>query len=97
MLFDTSFLLPIVGFETSRRIMDVFPGLKRYQLYYSELSILELLWKIAKKLAVLKDDSRDRAMARVRLGINVIVSSMNRVDLTLGSVSLALEMYAFGA
>ena len=41
LLLDTSFLLPILGFETSNVILKTFEKLGFYTLYYNELSLLE--------------------------------------------------------
>lgn len=46
-LLDTSFLLQILGFETSDRVMKAFQKLGSYELYYGEISIIEELWKMA--------------------------------------------------
>ena len=47
-LLDTSFLLPFLGFKTDDIIINTLPKLRRYYLYYSDLSLLEALWKISK-------------------------------------------------
>jgi len=47
-LLDTSFLLPILGFETASDMMKAFEKLDTYILCYNEISILEALWKIVK-------------------------------------------------
>ncbi len=49
-LLDTSFLLPILGFKTSNKIMNSFKKLSNYELYYSDISVLEALWKIIKSI-----------------------------------------------
>jgi len=41
LLLDTSFLLPILGFETSNTLMRAFEKLNLYTLYYTDLSLLE--------------------------------------------------------
>ncbi len=43
LLLDTSFLLPILGFETSDRVMNAFNRLHSYELYYNDISILATL------------------------------------------------------
>jgi predicted nucleic acid-binding protein len=47
-LLDTSFTLPFLGFKTSEVVMKALPRLRGHELYYSDLSILEALWKIVK-------------------------------------------------
>ncbi|MCD6443630.1 PIN domain nuclease, partial [Candidatus Bathyarchaeota archaeon] len=48
LLLDTSFLLPVIGFETSNTVMRAFEKLRLYTLYYTDLSLLEASWKIVK-------------------------------------------------
>ena len=49
-LLDTSFLTPFLGLATDEAMMESLPRLKEMELFYSELSILEVMWKIAKSL-----------------------------------------------
>ncbi|WP_212576999.1 hypothetical protein [Staphylothermus marinus] len=70
-LLDTSFLLPILGFETSERIMNTFYKLGSYKLYYNEISILEALWKIIKVIR-----GRDEEVSRIRQGVRSIIETI---------------------
>jgi len=89
-LLDTSFLLPILGFETSKEIMNVFEKLMDYTLFYNEISILEALWKIVKiKL-------RDDEIKRVLEGINSIRRTMDNIPLDDDTVGNAINMYKLG-
>ena len=90
-LLDTSFLLPILGFETSRDIMDVFEKLMGYILFYNEVSILEALWKIVKVIRW-----RDDEIERVLEGIDSIRRTMDNVPLEAEAVKNAIEMYRLG-
>ena len=45
MLLDTSFLTPFLGLATDEAMMESLPRLKEMELFYSELSILEAMWK----------------------------------------------------
>lgn len=92
LLLDTSFLLPVLGFETSKRVMRVLPQLAGHELYYSELSILEALWKIVK---LLQDRPRED-IERVLEGIQAIRDSMSRAPLTAEAVGHAIRMYMMG-
>jgi len=47
-ILDTSFLLPFLGIRTDEPVMEALPRLRGHELYYSELSVLEALWKIVK-------------------------------------------------
>lgn len=90
-LLDTSFLLPILGFETSRDIMDVFEKLMGYILFYNEVSILEALWKIVKVIRW-----RDDEIERVLEGIDSIRRTMDNVPLDAEAMKKAIEMYRLG-
>jgi hypothetical protein len=49
-LLDTSFLTLFLGLATDEAMIEFLPRLKEMKLFYSELSILEAIWKIAKSL-----------------------------------------------
>ncbi len=89
-LLDTSFILPFLGFRTNREVMEAIPLLRECEVYYSELSILEALWKIVKKVR----DERDLEV--VLLGLELLQQDLKRVDLDPRAVRIAVEMYAVG-
>lgn len=91
-LLDTSFLLPVLGYEASKRVMKALPLLTRYELYYSELSLLEALWKISKMLAGLGVNERREALARIREGLEAIATGMERAEAGPGAPLRALEI-----
>ena len=82
LLLDTSFLLPILGFETSQRVMRALPRLAGHRLYYSEVSLLEALWKIVK---VLKGRPAGD-IQRVVEGVQAIQDSMSHAPVTAEAV-----------
>ena len=96
LLLDTSFLLPILGYRVSDRVMRVFERLKGVRLFYSELSILEALWKVSKMVAGLPAEERREAVERVSAGLQSIEAYMERVEVVPEAVRLALDMYARG-
>ncbi|MCE4613471.1 MAG: PIN domain-containing protein [Desulfurococcales archaeon] len=91
LLLDTSFLLPILGFETSGRIMRAFRKLGRYELYYSDLSILEALWKILKVVRGL-----DEEVSRIEEGVTAIKETMKHAPVDGEAVRSAIRMYMMG-
>ena len=91
LLLDTSFLLPILGFETSKTIMDVFQKLDRYVLYYSDISILEALWRIVKKI-----NGSEEGVMRIVEGIKAIRDTMNNITVNEESIKDAIDMYNLG-
>lgn len=91
LLLDTSFLLPTLGFETSKRIIDVLPKLRRHELYYSDLSILEALWKIIKKIRGTEEEIK-----RIKEGIAAIRETVSTVTINEEAIQKAIEMYLLG-
>ena len=91
LLLDTPFLLPTLGFETSKRIINALPKLRKYELYYSDLSILEALWKIIKKIRGTEEEIK-----RIKEGIAAIRETMNTVTISEEAVQKAIEMYLLG-
>ncbi len=92
LLLDTSFLLPVLGFETSRRVMRALPSLARYELYYNEISLLEALWKIVKILR----DKPPNDIERVVEGVQAIIDTMTNAPLTSDTIRQAIYMYMMG-
>lgn len=90
-LLDTSFLLPIIGFETSDRVMRAFQKLGFYELYYSEISILEALWKIVKVVKGVEEE-----LSRIEEGIRAIRESMRHASVNGEAVKNAIHMYKLG-
>lgn len=87
---------PVLGYETSRRVMEALPLLAGYELHYSGLSILEALWKISKRLAALDPGERRDAMERIREGLDAITTGMNHATVTAAAAEKALEVYLLG-
>jgi len=90
-LLDTSFLLPILGFETSSRIMKTFQKLGSYELYYNDISILEALWKIVK---IIKGSSGE--ISRIMEGIIAVKETMKYAPIRGETVKNAIRMYSLG-
>jgi len=76
--------------------MRSLPRLARYRLYYSELSILEALWKISKYIQSLPEGQRSGAMERVRQGLEAIEDGMERAPVTAEAAALALRLRLLG-
>jgi len=89
-LLDTSFLLPFLGFTTRRDVMEAIPLLRGCRVYYSELSILEALWKAVK----LVRSGRDVDV--VVRGVELVRSSFEQAPVTGEAVETAMKMYALG-
>ncbi len=89
-LLDTSFLLPMMGFETNRIVMDTIPLLRKCEVFYSDLSILEALWKIVKHI-----DTEEK-MRIVLQGIELIEKTFSLAKLNSRALEIALKLYAMG-
>jgi len=91
LLLDTSFLLPILGFETSDRVMRAFCKLSSYELYYNDVSILEALWKIVKVVKGVEEE-----LSRIVEGITAIRETMKYAAIDGKAVENAVYMYKLG-
>jgi PIN domain. len=88
-ILDTSFLLPFLGIRTDEPVMKALPRLRGHELYYSELSVLEALWKIVKVV------SPDGVEVVLR-GLSEVRGHMRRAEVDEGAVKAALELYRLG-
>ena len=98
-LLDTSFLLPFMGFKTDEVVMNCIEKLRDYEVYYSELSILEALWKITKKIRELSSGqnyNRNDIVEIVVNGIRAIRRDLNRAEITEDVVKEAIKLYMLG-
>ncbi len=90
-LLDTSFLLPILGFQTSDKVMKAFEKLGSYELYYNDISLLEALWKIVKVI-----EGTKKQVSRIKEGIRAIEDTMIQVSIDEASIENAIYMYKLG-
>ena len=88
-LLDTSFLLPFLGIDVGEVIAGVLHRLRDYELYYSELSLLEALWKIVK---VVSFDKLDIVLE----GLTLIRRDLRLAQVNEKAVKTALELYKLG-
>jgi predicted nucleic acid-binding protein len=99
-LLDTSFLLPFIGFKTDEVVMNCIEKLKEYEVYYSELSILEALWKITKKIRELSSgqnyNNKNIIVEAVINGVKLIKRDLNKAEITEKSVKEAIKLYILG-
>jgi len=73
LLVDTSFLLPAMGIETEKEVMEAIKYFHMAEIHYLEVSILEAMWKIIK---VVPADKLDR----VEKGIEAIMETYKQVN-----------------
>jgi len=89
-LLDTSFLLPTLGFETAAEIINTVSKLSRFTVYYSDLSILEAMWKIVKLI------KRGSEKERVEQGLRAIRATFHLLSPDVEAISMAIDMYMKG-
>ena len=73
LLVDTSFLLPAMGIDTEKEVMEAIKYFRMAEIHYLEVSILEAMWKIIKVVPAGKLD-------RVREGIEAIMETYKQVN-----------------
>jgi predicted nucleic acid-binding protein len=88
-LLDTSFLLPFLGLATDEVVMYSLPKLRGAELFYSELSILEAMWKAVK--IVKKED-----FGVILEGLRLIRRDLKIARVDDKAVDLALSFYLMG-
>jgi predicted nucleic acid-binding protein len=88
-LLDTSFLLPFLGIATDEVVMYSLPKLRGAELFYSELSILEAMWKAVK--IVKKED-----FGVILEGLRLIKRDLKIARVDDKAVDLALSFYLMG-
>jgi predicted nucleic acid-binding protein len=99
-LLDTSFLLPFIGFRTDEAVMNSIEKLRGYRVYFSEISILEVLWKIVKKIREASSgegySDKNHVVEAVIEGIRVIRRDFNKAEITEKAVREAVKLYLLG-
>lgn len=88
-LLDTSFLLPFLGIDVGEPVTKTLQKLRGYELYYSELSLLEALWKIVKVVNIDK-------MSIVLEGLALIRRDLKLAPIDERATKIALELYRLG-
>ena len=71
--------------------MEAFHKLSLYELYYSDISLLEALWKIAKTIKGSKEET-----ARIKEGIKALRSTAKQVNIEEKAVENTINMYKLG-
>ncbi len=88
-LIDTSFLLPALGIEVEKEVMDVIPLFRKLDVYYLEASLLEALWKSLKLIP------RDK-LSRIEIGIEAIRKTYKLLTPTATAYIEAMKIYYMG-
>ena len=89
LLVDTSFLLPALGIETDEDVIEAIKSFHDAEVYYLDISILEVMWKV---LRLVPSDKIDRVM----LGIQSIVETYRKAPIPPSAYIDAYEIYHAG-
>ena len=71
LLVDTSFLLPAMGIEAEKEVMEAIKYFRMAEVHYLEAGVLEAMWKVIKVVPTDKID-------RVKEGIESIMETYKR-------------------
>jgi len=71
--------------------MEAFHKLGFYELYYSDISLLEALWKIVKTIR-----GSEEEITRIKEGIRALRSTAKHVNVEEEAVENAINMYKLG-
>jgi len=87
-----------MGFKSDEVVMNCVEKLREHEVYYSEISILEALWRITKKreLSSGQDYNRNNIVEVVVNGIRAIRRDLNRAEITEEAVKEAIKLYVLG-
>ncbi len=88
-LVDTSFLLPALGLAVEEEVLRAVKQFHKHKIHYLEVSLLEVLWKIAKIMQLNKLD-------RVKNGIEAIRETYILVHPPSDSFVYAIKLYHDG-
>ena len=88
-LVDTSFLLPALGVEVEKEVMEAVKEFYRFEVYYLEVSLLEAMWKILKV-------APPGVLNRVREGLVAIFETYRQAKLPPEAYIDAYKLYREG-
>lgn len=86
LLVDTSFLLPALGIDVEKEIYGAIEKFKKYKIYYLEISLIEAMWSIIKRV----DISYRRI---VETGLESIRDTYYKMNITPDHMLKAWEIY----
>ncbi len=89
LLVDTSFLLPAMGVDLEKEILEAIECFRMVEVHYLEVSILEAMWKIAKVVPIGELDL-------VKEGIEAITETYKRVSPPPEAYVAAYKLYHEG-
>ncbi|RLG73627.1 MAG: hypothetical protein DRO23_08535 [Thermoprotei archaeon] len=88
-LIDTSFILPTLGFMVEREIIEAIKYFRFFEIYYSELSLLEASWKIVRL-------GLSGKMEIILKGVRAVKETYSRIEIPCKAYALAYKMWLEG-
>jgi predicted nucleic acid-binding protein len=88
-LVDTSFLLPAFGIDVEEEVYKAISHFRRFDVYYTELEILEAIWKILRIFDRTK-------LYRILLGLESIKRTYKILEIPSKAYLEAIEIYDRG-
>jgi predicted nucleic acid-binding protein len=88
-LVDTSFLLPALGIDVEEEVYKAIRHFRRFDVYYTELEILEAIWKILRIFDRTK-------LYRILLGLESIKRTYKILEIPSKAYLEAIEIYDRG-
>ena len=86
LLIDTSFLLPALGIDVEKEVYDAITRFGEYEIYYLEISLIEAMWSVTKRVNI-----EDREI--INRGLEAIRDTYNKMDLPIDALIKAWEIY----
>ena len=65
-MIDTSFLLPTLGIDTDSKVLEAISYFDAIQVFYLDVSILEAMWSIIKKVPFEKQDVINKGLFAIQ-------------------------------
>jgi len=88
-LIDTSFILPSLGFAVEQEIIKAIKYFRFFEIFYSELSLLEASWKIV-RLGLFGE------IETILRGIRAVKETYFKVEIPAKAYALAYKMWING-
>ncbi len=91
LLIDTTFILPTLGISIESYAMKAYRLLIFFDVYYSEISIVEAFWSILRKV-----EPSTKNIHRLLEGLEAIIRTYSLITIKPGDYILAYDIYREG-
>ena len=86
LLIDTTFILPALGVDVEEEAYEAIGKFEDYKIFYLEVSLLEAMWSILKRVEF--GDS-----STVKIGLEAVRDTYSRIEVSAGHFIKAWEIY----